>query len=96
MQRLILAVDLRIAACSLRLAACGLRLAACGLRLAACGLRLAACGLRRSLNHQSLLQRKFAALRGIRLLHHLADSGQGFPADSQRGAIPTGSDAKTL
>ena len=32
---------------------------------------------------------------GVRLLHHLADSGQGFPADTQRGAIPAGIDAKT-
>jgi hypothetical protein len=29
------------------------------------------------------------------LLHHLADSGQGFPADSQRGAIAQAIDAKT-
>jgi hypothetical protein len=30
------------------------------------------------------------------LLHHLADSGQGFPADSQRGAIALAIDARTL
>jgi hypothetical protein len=89
-------------------AARGLRLAACGLRLAACGLRLAAIiespafspaqvhsQERGSLSPVTNGQ-KFAGLRGVRLLHHLADSGQGFPADSQRGAIPSGIDAKTL
>ena len=40
-------------------------------------------------------QHRFAALGGVRLLHHLADSGQGFPADSQRGAIAQAIDAKT-
>jgi hypothetical protein len=35
------------------------------------------------------------SLEGVRLLHHLADSGQGFPANSQRGAIAQAIDAKT-
>jgi len=63
------------------------------LRLAACGLRLAACGLRLGALIESPAQVR--SLRGVRLLHHLADSGQGFPADSQRGAIAQAIDAKT-
>jgi len=60
------------------------------------GATSATCDLRHSVNRQPFLRRKFAASRGVRSLHHLADSGQGFPADSQRGAIALAIDAKTL
>jgi len=70
---------------------CDLRLAACGLRLAACGLRLADI-----IESAAFSPVQVRSLGGVRLLHHLADSGQGFPADSQRGAITQAIDVKTL
>ncbi|PQJ26019.1 hypothetical protein BSZ31_14750 [Limnobacter sp. SAORIC-690] len=50
-----------------------MRLAACGLRLAACGLRLAACA-------SMVRYVRFGCCTALPTL-------QGFPADSQRGAI---------
>ncbi|WP_298215709.1 hypothetical protein, partial [Limnobacter sp.] len=78
------------------LVARGSWLVARGSWLVARGSWLVARGSWASLNHQPFLRRKFAASRGVRLLHHLADSRQGFPADSQRGAIAQAIDASTL